>query len=320
MRVLFFGTSAFAVPLLAALAASRHTVVGVVTQPDRPSGRGLQMVASPVKKAAIEVLPGVPVIQPQKSRGARFLSEVAAHSPDVLVVAAFGQILSRSLLELPPYGGVNVHGSLLPRFRGAAPIQYALMEGDPLTGVTTMQMDAGLDTGDILLQAQVAIAQDDTEQMLEAKLATVGAPLLLETLERLERADCPRRPQDQELATIAPSLAPDIGFIDWNLPSARIANILRGVTPRPGAFAFWNGKRIKIWAARACHEPVDAQPGAVSAVTREGIIVATGGNQALILLEVQPESKARMGAAEWGRGAHVSIGMRFDKASRSPLP
>ena len=208
MRILFFGTSPFAVPTLQALLASSHEVIGIVTQPDRPHGRGLQLAQSPVKKAALVLAPAIPILQPERARRREFVDQVRQMAPDALVVAAFGQILSQKLLDIPRLGGVNVHGSLLPRWRGAAPIQYALMAGDSETGVTTMQMDAGMDTGDILLMARVPITEDDNAQTLEEKLSAAGADLLMETLVRLEQGDCPRIPQDGDMATYAPSLGP----------------------------------------------------------------------------------------------------------------
>lgn len=303
MRILFFGTSAFAVPTLAALIASaNHEVVGVVTQPDRPSGRGLQLQQSAVKRAAIELRPDLPIIQPERSRGKAFLAQVEELAPDALVVAAFGQILPQKLLDMPKFGGINVHGSLLPRWRGAAPMQYALIAGDAETGVTTMQMDAGLDTGDMLLKASLPILPEDTIETLESKLSALGAPLLIETLGRLADGTCPREPQDPDLATLAPSLPPDFGYIDWSKPAAQLANLIRGVTPRPGAWAFFGGKKIKVWTARP-FESVNpnAAPGEVLSSKNE-LFVQAGDNTALLIESVQPEGKPRMTAADWYGG------------------
>lgn len=319
MRILFFGTSSFAVPTLHALLVSRHEVIGVVTQPDRPHGRGLQLSQSPVKKAVQVAAPSIPILQPERARAKEFVQAVREMQPDALVVAAFGQILPQRLLDIPPYGGINVHGSLLPRWRGAAPIQYSIMEGDLETGVTTMQMDAGMDTGDILLMGRVAITEDDNAQTLEEKLAALGANLLLETLTRLEERNCPRTPQDSSQATYAPSLPPDIGMIDWSQPAEKIANTIRGLSPRPGAFAVHNGRRIKIWKARA--EPVESaeRAGVVAKLVPMGIIVQAGKQTALLLEEVQPESKNRMGASAWARGAHVQPGAAFDQVPRKAV-
>ncbi len=313
MRVLFSGTSAFAVPTLQALFDSPgRDVIGIVTQPDRPSGRGLQLQQSAVKRAALIARPDLIVLQPERARRREFIDQVEAMQPDVLVVAAFGQILPQRLLDLPRYGGVNVHGSLLPRWRGAAPIQYCLMGGDAVTGVTTMQMDAGMDTGDMLLKSALPITPDDTVDTLEIKLAALGAPLLIETLERLERGDCPREKQDDSLATFCPPLTADISILDWTYPAVELSNLIRGVTPRPGAWVFFGGKRIKVLSAHAANiDASSAAPGEVIAA-KEGVTVAAGDGSALHLESVQPEGKPRMDAAAWARGARVALGSRFE--------
>jgi methionyl-tRNA formyltransferase len=246
MRILFLGTSPFAVPVLQDLAqAPEHEVLAVVTQPDRPHGRGGKAGASPVKDAALRL--GLPVWQPERVRAKEFMQIVRDIAPDALVVAAFGQIIPQRMLDLPRYGGINVHGSLLPRWRGAAPMQYALMTGDTETGVTTMQMDAGLDTGDMLLKAMLPLEDTDNLATVEAKLSALAVPLLRETLDRLAHGNCPRTPQDALLVTQAPSLPPDIGALDWTRPAHALHNMVRGVTPRPGAYTFWQGKRLKVW-------------------------------------------------------------------------
>ncbi|MDR3710812.1 MAG: methionyl-tRNA formyltransferase [Capsulimonadaceae bacterium] len=319
MRILYFGTSPFAVPALAALLESRHVIIGVVTQPDRPTGRGLQLSLSPVKKAALALAPELPILQPEKARTREFREAAAALEADVFVVAAFGQILSQRLLNTPRYGGINIHGSLLPRWRGAAPMQYCLIEGDAETGVTTMQMDAGMDTGDILLQSRRIIEPADTIERLEEKLSADGAELILETLNLLERGECPRTPQDAAEVTYAPSLASDHGYLDLNRPAVELSHLIRGVTPRPGAFIGFGGKRIKVWTAEPAlvAEPrPNAQPGEISNLETTGIIVQTGVNTALKLIEVQPESKAKMKAADWARGARASIGQKFTSLER----
>lgn len=308
MRILFLGTSPFATPTLTALAKStEHIIIGVVTQPDRPHGRGGKDLFSPVKTAALAL--DLPLHQPDKVRTRTFREQVAALNPDVLVVAAFGQLISGRMLEIPPYGGINVHGSLLPRWRGAAPMQYALMNGDVQTGVTTMQMDPGLDTGDILLSRSIPLQEINDVAELEARLSIVGAELLLETLERLQRGDCPRTRQDPLIATLAPSLAPDIGAIDWNLSATSLHNLVRGVTPKPGAYTLWQGKRLKIWSTEplvGCSQS-PGQPGIIQNIAAHGITVSAG-QDALLLKDVQPESKARMSAADWARGARVPTG------------
>ncbi len=314
MRIAFFGTSSFAVPPLVSLLTSEHVVAMVVTQPDRPQGRGLQSVASPVKQTALRMAPDISILQPEKARTREFRLEIKRLAPDVLVVAAFGQILSQRLLDSAPFGGINIHGSLLPRWRGAAPMQYALIAGDRQTGVTIIQMDAGMDTGDILLQQSIPVADSDTLGDFEHKLSHLGAALLLEALDRLEAGTCNRSPQDPSLVTYAPMLPTDFGFLDWTLPARQLSNLIRGVTPRPGAFAYFNSKRLKVWRASVT-TGLAQEPGTVIGVQNtdpEGIIVQTGANGALLLQEVQPESKSKMGASEWARGARVSPGARFD--------
>ena len=246
MRLLFMGTSPFAVPTLHRLIASpAYDVIAVVTQPDRPSGRGGKVAASPVKEAAAAA--GLMLLQPEKVRAKDFAQTVRELMPEVIVVAAFGQIIPQRVLDIPPLGCINVHGSLLPRWRGAAPMQYALMAGDAETGVTTMMMDAGLDTGDILLQATLPLDEIENLGALEPRLAEVGADLLMRTLDALARGDCPRIPQDADGVTLAPSLPPDIGRLEWDRPARDLHNLVRGVTPRPGAYALPQGRRLKVW-------------------------------------------------------------------------
>ncbi len=304
MRLLFMGTSPFAVPTLHRLIESPdYDVQAVVTQPDRPAGRGGKMAASPVKEAAVTA--GLPLLQPEKVRAKEFVQIIRDLAPDAIVVAAFGQIIPQRILDIPVLGCLNVHGSLLPRWRGAAPMQYALMAGDAETGVTTMRMDAGLDTGDILLQASLPLDDIENWGALEPRLAEIGAGLLLRTLEALARGDCPRIPQDAAGMTLAPSLPPDIGQLDWTRPARDLHNRVRGVTPRPGAFTFRQGKRLKVWRTEVVES--DAMPGAVESIGGGGITVGTSKG-ALRLLDVQPESKGRMAADAWARGARVVPG------------
>ncbi len=313
MRILFLGTSPFAVPTLQRLLNSpEHQIAGVVTQPSRPHGRGGRVTQSPVGEAAAAA--GLTPLQPEKVRAREFVQSVREMAPDALVVAAFGQIIPQRMLDIPRYGGINVHGSLLPRWRGAAPMQYALMAGDAETGVTTMQMDAGLDTGDILLQGALALTEDDDLGTLEPKLAALGADLLAETLARLERGDCPRAPQVGARVTLSPSLPPAIGGLDWTRPARDLHNLIRGVTPRPGAYGFWQGKRLKVWRAAVIPVETTLPVGTVGSVDGAGITVGTGKG-ALRLEQVQPESKSRMAADAWARGVRVMSGQRFD-----PLP
>jgi methionyl-tRNA formyltransferase len=307
MRIVFMGTSPFAVPSLERLFASpEHQVVAVVTQPDRPHGRGGRLSASPVKLATPA---DVPLLQPEKVRAKEFVEHIRGLSPDLLAVAAFGQLIPQRLLDIPKHGGINVHGSLLPRWRGAAPMQYALMAGDAETGVTTMQMDAGLDTGDILLTASVALGDEDNAGTIEPKLAEIGAGLLIDTLQALELGDCPRMPQDPSFVTYAPSLPADIGELDWNKSAVELHNLVRGLTPKPGSYGLWDGKRLKVLRTLVADER-SIEAGMVKTIDTRGITVGTGKG-ALRLLDVQPESRSQMPAAAWGRGARITPGQRF---------
>lgn len=309
MRLLFLGTSPFAVPTLRRLLESPgYEVQAVVTQPDRPHGRGGKAASSPVKEAAVQA--GLPLFQPEKVRTKEFVQTIRGLAPDAIVVAAFGQIIPQRILDIPPLGCLNVHGSLLPRWRGAAPMQYALMGGDAETGVTTMMMDAGLDTGDILLQASLPL--DDIENLgaLEPRLAEIGADLLLQTLEALASGDCPRIPQNPDKVTLAPSLPPDIGQLDWQRPARDLHNLVRGITPKPGAYTFWQGKRLKVWRTAFIEENSSA-PGTIENVGAQGITVGTIKG-ALRLLEVQPEGKGRMAADAWARGARLISGEKLE--------
>jgi len=312
MRLLFMGTSPFAIPTLHRLNASpEYDILAVVTQPDRPSGRGGRMSSSPVKEAAQAA--NLPLLQPEKVRAKDFAQTVREMAPEAIVVAAFGQIIPQRVLDIPTLGCINVHGSLLPRWRGAAPMQYALMAGDDETGVTTMMMDAGLDTGDILLQAALPLADVENLAVLEARLAEVGANLLMETLAALARGGNSRIPQDAAGVTLAPSLPPDIGMLDWNRPARDLHNLVRGVTPKPGAYTSWQDKRLKIWRTEVVDgaEADGGVPGTVESVGVGGITIYTSKG-ALRLLEVQPESKGRMAADAWARGARIMAGQTLE--------
>ena len=248
MRVVFFGSADFSCPSLEALIQSHHQIEMVITQPDRPKGRGQQLYPSPVKALALKA--GLRVEQPEKAskpEGQELLRQV---KPDIGVVVAYGQILSKDLLSIPTHGCVNVHGSLLPRHRGASPIQWAIIEGDEKTGITTIQMDERMDTGDILVQKQITILPDDTAGTLFEKLSRLGADALMETLALYEEGKIIRQKQDDTLATYTRLLKKDDGIIDWNQPADRICRLIRGLNPWPGAFSYLNGRRIKVLQAR----------------------------------------------------------------------
>lgn len=297
------GTPSFAVPQLAALAAAGHELLAVVAQPDRPAGRGHALKEPATKIWARER--GIPVLQPEKVRDGRLAAELSALRPDVLCVAAYGRILGRDLLTLAPYGVVNVHGSLLPRWRGAAPIQWAIASGDAETGVTIMQVDEGLDTGDMLLQRTLPIAPDDTAERLGARLAELGGEALIAALALLAKGGLVPVRQDPAKATLAPILTKDHGRIDWTRPAREIADRLRGFSPWPGAWTTLDGKVLKILEAEAADAPAgeggDA-PGSATAVPGRGVAVACAPPSVLRVRRLQLEGKASQAAADFMNG------------------
>ncbi len=310
MRVVFMGTPAFAVPPLRALLDAGYDVAAAVTQPDRPSGRGHKLAACPVK--ALAVSRGVPVLQFERLRGAEGVAALSALAPDLFVTAAYGQILSQKVLDIPRLGTVNVHASLLPKYRGPAPISWCVIEGETVTGVTTMMTDAGVDTGDILLAEPVPIGPDETAGALTARLAEIGGALLIRTLRRIEAGDCPRVPQDHAAATRHPMLKKEHGLIDWTRPAARIVNLARGVDPWPGAWTTLpDGGVLKVWTARAI-DPADAAeaaPGTVlHADAKRGMAVATGAG-VLDIVELQAPGAKRMPARDYLRGHPMEAGV-----------
>jgi methionyl-tRNA formyltransferase len=299
MRVLFYGTPAFALPTLRALLA-RHRVVAVVTQPDRPAGRGQRVEGSPVKAVALEQ--GIPVLQPDRLRDPGWPDRLAEHAPEVAVVVAFGQILPEAVLRVPPRGSINVHASLLPRYRGAAPIAWAIVRGERETGVTTFQMDAGMDTGPILLQRATGIGPEDTAGELGARLATLGAEVLLETLDRLDTLA--PEPQDAGAATLAPRLRKEDGLLDWTQSAASLVARVRGLNPWPGAATAGPGGRLVLWRARAIAGR--GEPGALALA--DGRLVIGTGAGLLEPLEVQPENRRPMSWNAYLRGARLGPG------------
>jgi methionyl-tRNA formyltransferase len=308
MRIVFMGTPEFAVPSLEALLQSEDTVVGVVTQPDKPKGRGQTVATSPIKQLAEKA--GVPILQPLKMKDPAFLDALRTWQPDLIAVTAFGRILPPVILDLPPKGCVNVHGSLLPKYRGAGPIQWAVMNGEHETGITTMLMDAGMDTGAMLLQERVQIDPEDTAGSLSEKLAKVGGPLLIETIRRLKAGTLTPRPQDDGQATMAPLLEKEMGQIDWTLPGTEIANRVRGLAPWPGAFTHAGQERWTIWKARALSDPTTAEPGTAVAVTKEAIHIATGLGL-LTITEIQPANGRRMTIQQYLAGHRLTPGFRL---------
>lgn len=304
MRVLFYGTPEFAVPTLTAL-LDRHTVVAVVTQPDRPRGRGLAVHASPVKQLA--EARAIPLVQPARLRESGWAERLAVFQPEVAIVVAFGQILPRGILEVPRRGSINVHASLLPRYRGAAPVAWALVRGERETGVTTFLMDEGMDTGAILLQRPTAIAPEETAGELAGRLAGLGAELCVETLERLDGLS--PRPQDGTLATAAPRLRKDDGRIDWGRPATELAALVRGVNPWPGATTASPVGRVTIWRARV--RPGRAVPGVLTEMGGGPELGVGTGDDLLEPTEVQPENRRAMAWAAFLRGARLAPGAVF---------
>ncbi len=315
MRVVFMGTPAFAVPSLEALDDSDHEVVGVVTQPDRPRGRGQAVVPPPVKERALAR--GLPVQQPVKLKSPEFLRQLSEWKPDVIAVTAFGRILPKTILDLPPMGCVNVHGSLLPEYRGAAPIQWALICGDSATGITTMLMDEGMDTGAVLLQQPVPIEPDETSLELGARLAKVGGTLLVETLTRLAEHSVVPREQDHARATLAPLLKKEDGVIDWTQSATEIANRVRGLSPWPGSYTFHHEDRLIIWKVRVDgpEKSDEPRPGTILAVGSDSFRVETGAGR-IDVLEVQPANKKRMSVEQFLQGhslrVHETLGPRSE--------
>ena len=291
LRVVFMGTPDFAVASLQALLDGPDQVVAVVSQPDRPKGRGRKLSPPPVKTLA--TAHGIPVLQPLKIRTEAFHDELLTFRPDLLVVAAYGRILPPGLLHLAPLGAINVHGSLLPRHRGAAPVQWAIINGDREVGVTIIQMDEGMDTGDILLADAMVADPDETAGSLFGKLAELGSRTLLAAIKRLKAGDLPPTPQDHSRATAAPMLKKENGLIDWSLPAERLHCLIRGLDPWPAASCRIGGQRCNLFSPEVIHKDGEAAPGTVVAATREGLLVATGYNL-LLIREIQPEGRKRM--------------------------
>jgi methionyl-tRNA formyltransferase len=308
LRIVFMGTPEFACPTLQRLIDRGENVVAVVTQPDRPRGRGQQMQSPPVKELATRH--GIPVMQPVKVRVPEAVEEIRSYRPDLIVVVAFGQILPKSLLDIPPHGCINVHASLLPRYRGAAPLNWAIINGETETGVTTMLMDVGLDTGDMLLKKTTPIEPDEDAQSLHDRLSLIGAETLAETINLLAEGRLVPEKQDDAMTCYAPMLKKDLGCIDWGNSPLTIRNLVRGVTPWPGAYTWLDGKLLKIFKVRAANGT--GAPGTVLTAGRNGIEVACSGGS-LLIDELQLEGKRRLPAAEFLAGCHLSPGMNLGK-------
>ncbi len=305
-RIVFMGTPDFAVPALRILLQRGEEVAAVVSQPDRRQGRGRKLSPPPVKELAIET--GIPVLQPEKIKGV-LAGLLRPLRPDLIIVAAYGRILPEEVLELPPLGCINIHGSLLPRLRGAAPIQRAILNGDTETGITTMLMAAGLDTGDILLSAALPISTDDTSGTLFTAMADLGAGLLSDTLDALEAGTLTPRPQDDTLATLAPPLLKEEAVIDWQRPAAAVSCQIRGLDPWPLAYTKLRDKRLRLFKPRVIAGQ-SAQPGTIITADKRGLLVACGSD-ALLIQEVQLDGGKRMPVASFIQGRSLPAGERL---------
>ena len=303
MKIVFMGTPEFAESSLAALLSSRHQVIGVFTQPDKPKGRGYKLVPPPVKELAMAH--NIPVYQPQKMRDGEALAILQKLQPDLIAVVAYGKILPKEILELPKYGCVNVHGSLLPKYRGSAPIQWAVLNGDEGTGVTIMQLDEGVDTGDILMVEPVTIDPEETSGELFDRVSAVGAGTLVTALEKIEAGELTPRKQDNAAATMAPPLTKDMAQFDFTQDAAHIHNWVRGMNPWPVAWFAQDGKRIKVLESRLAENPQHAAPGTVLALKPLTIAAENG---AVALLTVTPEGGKPMAGTAWAAGRRLKAG------------
>lgn len=302
------GTPDFSVPTLQSLIDSKHQVIAVVTQPDKPKGRGNEMSFPPVKEKALQY--EIPIFQPVKVREEPFINTLKELNPDAIVVIAFGQIIPKSILDLPKYGCINIHASLLPKLRGAAPIQWAIINGEEETGITTMFMAEGLDTGDMLLKTVVPIEKEETGGSLHDKLSVIGGDLILETLEQLENGTAIRIKQDDKLSNYVGTLNKSLGNIDFSKPAKEIERLIRGLNPWPSAYTFLNGKMLKIWKASVIEKEYTSQPGVVVEITKDEMIVKTGEG-ALAFKELQLEGKKRMTTDAFLRGYTIVEGTKF---------
>jgi methionyl-tRNA formyltransferase len=304
MKIVYMGTPDFAVGPLEAIIQAGHEVTAVVTQPDKPKGRGKEMAESPVKACACRHR--IPVLTPVRIKAEEAVAQLRQYPADIFVVAAFGQILSEEILRMPKYGCINIHASLLPKYRGAAPIQWSIIDGETETGITIMQMDKGLDTGDILFQKKVPITAQDTGESLFDKLAQTGSQFIVEALERIEKGDVHPQKQEDAKSTYAGMLTKAIGRIDWNKSAVEIERLVRGLNSWPSAYTEYQGKQLKIWKAAAAPSMPGA-PGTIAKVTKEEVFVCTGDGT-LVLEEIQLAGKKRMSTKEFLLGRTFQVG------------
>ena len=306
MRILFMGTPDFAVASLSALLAAGHEVCGVFTQPDKPKNRGMKLQASPVKEFALAH--DIPVFQPVKMRDGEAMGYIRDLDPALIVVAAYGRILPDDILDYPAHGCINVHSSLLPKYRGAAPINWAILNGDRTTGVTIMHMAAELDAGDIILQGETDIGPDETAPELFDRLAALGGGLLVEAVGQIERGEAARMPQTASEVTYAPMLGRELSPMDWTKPAQTLHDQVRGLLPWPCATAEFGGVRCKVFSTAVLDGTTDLKPGTVAEAGKDGIVMACGGGSLLRVRELQPDGKKRMAAADFLRGHPLTAG------------
>lgn len=305
MRIVFMGTPDFASTSLKKLIDERFDVVGVFTQPDKPKGRGMELCASPVKELALEN--GLPVFQPVKMRDGTALAQIKALEPDILVVVAYGRILPDDILAVPKYGAINVHGSLLPKYRGAAPIQWAVLNGDKITGVTTMYLASEMDTGDIIYTAETEIGEYETSGELFDRLKDMGAELLVKTLRDIDAGIAPRTPQDHSKASYVTMLDKSICPIDWNKTPREVLKHIYGLQPWPVATMELEGKTVRVFAAKYTDGKTEKVPGAVVSTDKGGLEIACAGGETLLITELQAPGKKRMGAEDYLRGHQIKV-------------
>lgn len=309
MRILFMGTPDFAVASLSALLEAGHDICGVFTQPDKPKNRGMKLQASPVKEFALAH--DIPVFQPLKMRDGEAMGYIQERKPELIVVAAYGRILPGDILNYPPCGCINVHSSLLPKYRGAAPINWAILNGDKTTGVTIMHMAPALDAGDIILQRETAIGPDETAPELFQRLAELGGGLLVEAVEQIAKGEATRTPQLEADATYAPMLGRELSPMDWSKDGQTLHDQVRGLLPWPCATAEFGGVRCKVFSTAVLDGTTDLAPGTVAEAGKDGIVMACGGGTLLRVKELQPDGKKRMAAADFLRGRSLTAGERL---------
>lgn len=308
MNIVFMGTPDFAVPALNSIAKAGHHISGVVTQPDKPKGRGKEVRPTPVKEFAMEL--NIPVYQPEKVEDKGFIEQLRKLAPDVIVVIAFGQLLPKEIIDMPKYGCINIHASLLPGYRGAAPIQWVIINGEQRTGVTTMRMDYGLDTGDMLDKVEITIEGKETGGSLHDKLAAAGAALIISTLNDLENGRCKPEKQEDSFSSYAGMLHKGLGDIDFSMDAVKIERLIRGLNPWPSAYTTLNGKTLKLWEADVIEKEYEGNNGEIVEITNRYIIVKTKKN-ALGITQLQLEGKKRMHSGDFLRGFPLIVGQRF---------